>query len=69
MSADVNHALALLIYILIGGLVVYAVSWFVGLLHLPDQVKHVILIVVAVLALVWLLGVVSATTGLVALPK
>ena len=50
-----NDLVQLLIYILLGGLLVYAVQWVIGLLNLPAVVKNVILLVVAILVIVWLL--------------
>jgi hypothetical protein len=45
----------LVIYLLLGGVVVYLVYWILGMLSLPQPVKQVILIVVAIVALLWLL--------------
>jgi len=51
-----NDLLHLLIYLLIGGLVVYVVYWIVGMLALPQPVKTVILVIVALVVLLWLLS-------------
>lgn len=44
----------ILITLLFGALIVYAIQWFIGQLALPAQAKQIILIIVAILALVWL---------------
>jgi hypothetical protein len=45
----------LVIYLLLGGLVIYLVYWVLGMLTLPQPVKQIILVVVAIIALLWLL--------------
>lgn len=45
----------LIISLLLGGLVIYVVYWIIGMLAIPQQIKTVILVIIAVLALVWLL--------------
>jgi len=45
----------LLIYLLIGGLILYAVYWIIGMLTLPAPAKTIILIIVAIVVLIWLL--------------
>ena len=50
-----NDLVQLLLYLLVGGLIVYVVQWVIGLLNLPAVVKNVILLVVAILVIVWLL--------------
>lgn len=51
----------LLVTLLLGGLVIAVVYWILGMLTLPQNVKNIIMVVVAVLALIWLL----TTFGLV----
>jgi hypothetical protein len=46
----------LIIYLLLGGLVIYLVYWIIGMLTLPQPVKTVILIIVAVIVLLWLMA-------------
>lgn len=46
----------LLIYLLIGGAIVYLVYWIVGMLTLPQPVKTVILVIIAIIVLLWLLS-------------
>lgn len=45
----------LIIYLLLGGLVIYVVYWILGMLALPEQIKKVVMVVVAVSGLLWLL--------------
>jgi hypothetical protein len=45
----------LVIYLLFGGVVIYLVYWVLGMLTLPQPVKQIILVVVAIIALLWLL--------------
>jgi len=51
---NVDAMLELLVYLLLGGLVVYAVYWIVGMLDLPVEIKRTITLVFAVLVIVWL---------------
>jgi len=51
----------LIIYLLLGGIVVYIVYWIVGMLTLPQPVKTAICLLVALLVLLWLL----ATMGVI----
>jgi hypothetical protein len=51
---NVQFMLELLIYLLLGGLVVYAVYWIVGMIDLPPEVKRTVTLVFAVLVIVWL---------------
>lgn len=50
------HLIPLLVQLLIGGLVVYAVYWFIGMLALPEPFKKIVMVVIAIIALLWLLG-------------
>jgi len=52
----IDGLVRLIIYLLLGGLIVFIVYWIIGMLALPQQVKTVILIVVAVIVLLWLLS-------------
>ena len=54
---DVNGLVSLLIYLLIGGVIVYVVYWIVGMLSLPEPVKQAALLIVALVVLLWLLRV------------
>jgi len=56
----------LLIDLLIGGLVIYLIYYILGMLAIPQPVKNIILIVVAIIAIIWLLGFLG--TGL-SLPR
>jgi hypothetical protein len=47
--------ISLLIYLLIGGLIIWVVYYILGMLTLPQPVKQIILVVVAIIALLWLL--------------
>jgi len=50
-----NSLLQLLIYLLIGGAIVYVVFWILGMLAIDQALKNVIVVVVSILVLVWLL--------------
>jgi hypothetical protein len=54
--AGVDGLLRLVIYLVLGGLVVFLVYWIIGMLAIPQQVKTVILVIVAVVVLLWLLA-------------
>lgn len=53
---DINGLVRLIIYLLLGGLIIYIVYWILGMLTLPQPVKTVILIILAVIVLLWLLS-------------
>jgi hypothetical protein len=52
---EVNSLIQLLIYLLVGGLIVYVVYWIIGMIDLPAPVKNVIVVIVAIIVLLWLL--------------
>jgi len=52
---DVSGLIQLLIYLLVGGLVIYLVYWILGMLTLPQPVRNVILVILALIVLLWLL--------------
>jgi hypothetical protein len=45
----------LILYLILGGIIVYVVQWIISMLTLPQPVKMAILLLVAVLVLIWLL--------------
>ena len=53
---EIEGLVRLLIYLVVGGLIIYVVYWIVGMLTLPEVVKTVIWVVVALLVLLWLLS-------------
>jgi hypothetical protein len=52
----IDGLVRLIIYLLLGGLIIYIVYWILGMLTLPQPVKTVILIILAVIVLLWLLA-------------
>jgi uncharacterized membrane-anchored protein len=56
MTVGTHGLIELIIYLLLGGVVVYLVYWIIAMLTLPQPVKTAILIVVAVIVLLWLLS-------------
>jgi len=52
----IDGLVRLLIYLVLGGLIVWIVYWIVGMLAIPPQVRTVILVIVAVIVLLWLLA-------------
>ena len=52
----IDGLVRLIIYLLLGGLIIWIVYWIIGMLAIPQQVKTVILIVVAVIVILWLLA-------------
>lgn len=52
----INGLLQLLIYLLLGGLVVYVVYWIIGMLTLPEVPKRIICVIVALIVLLWILN-------------
>jgi len=41
---------------LLGGLLVWVVYWFLGKLEIPEPVRTILNVVVAIIAVVWLAG-------------
>ena len=54
---ETSGLIQLLLYLLIGGLIVYVVYWIVGMISLPAPAKNIILVVVAIIVLVWLVRI------------
>ena len=52
---SISGLLNLIIYLLIGGLLIYVVYWILGMLSLPAEVRKVIMVIIAIIFLVWLL--------------
>jgi hypothetical protein len=52
----ISGLIQLLLYLLIGGLIVYVVYWIIGMTPLPQPVKNVVGVIVAIIVLLWLLG-------------
>jgi hypothetical protein len=53
----IDGLVRLIIYLLLGGFIVWVVYWIIGMLTLPQQVKTIILVIVAIAVLLWLLSV------------
>lgn len=52
----ISSLITFLVVLLIAGCVIYAVNWFIGLLSIPQPIKNIILIIIAIIALLWLLS-------------
>lgn len=61
MTGDISSLIHLIIYLILGGIIVYLVYWVISMLTLPQPVKTAICILVAVLILLWML----ATVGII----
>ncbi len=59
----INGLVQLLVYLLVGGLIIYVVFWIVGMLTLPQPIKNVITIIVALIVLLWLLSTLGVLPG------
>lgn len=53
---DASALINLLVYLLVGGLIIYVVMWIVGMLTIPQPVKNVITVIVAIIVLLWILS-------------
>ena len=53
--AGIDGLIALLIYLIIVGAILYVVNWIVQSLTLPQPVRYAILLLLSVITLVWLL--------------
>ena len=56
---SVNGMLELLLYLVLGGLVIYAVYWILGMIDLPPEVKRTVTVVFAVFVLIWLIWTIA----------
>lgn len=52
MTSDPIH---LLINVLIAGIIVWAAHWFLNTLGLPEKIRQIVVVIIAVVALFWLL--------------
>ena len=50
-----NSLLQLLIYLLIGGAIIYVVYWILGMIAIDPRLRQAISVVVAVIVIIWLL--------------
>lgn len=57
----IGSLVQLIIYLLLGGIIVYIVYWIISMLTLPQPLKTAICLLVALLVLIWLL----ATMGII----
>lgn len=51
-----GNLISLLVQLIVGGIVIYAVYLFLGMLNLPQPIKTIILLLVAAIALAFLAG-------------
>lgn len=58
----IDGPIQLLLYLLVGGLIVYVVYWILGMLTLPQPVKTVIMVIIAIVVLLWLLSTLGIFT-------
>ena len=52
---NLSPLLQFVIYLLLGGLVIFLVHWILGMISLPENIKSVILVVIAIGVVIWLL--------------
>ena len=50
-----NELLRLIIYLLLGGVIIYLVYWILGMIAIDARLRQVISVVVAVIVIIWLL--------------
>jgi hypothetical protein len=53
---DTSGLINLLVYLLVGGVIVYVVMWIVGMLAIPQPIKNVVTAIVAIIVLLWILS-------------
>lgn len=49
----------LLVYLLIGGVIIYIFYWILGMIALPQPAKQIVLLIVGLAILLWLLRTVG----------
>lgn len=59
----INGMVQLIIYLLLGGIIVYIVYWIVGMLTLPPPVKTAICLIIALVVLLWILSTLGVIPG------
>jgi hypothetical protein len=59
---DASALINLLVYLLVGGLIVYVVLWIVGMLAIPQPIKNVIVAIIAIIVLLWILSTLGIFT-------
>lgn len=51
----IEPLISLLIYLIIGGILIYICMWIVGMLNIPQPIKTAITILIAVIVVLWIL--------------
>lgn len=49
-----NMLVELIIYLLLGGVIIWLTQWILGMLTLDGRLKQAILVVISVLVIIWL---------------
>ena len=57
ITPTTGNLIPLLVQLLIGGLIVYAIYWFVDLLKIPSPFNTMVKVIIAIIALIWLLRI------------
>lgn len=52
----IEPLISLLIYLIIGGILIYIVMWIVGMLAIPQPIKTAITILIALIVVLWILS-------------
>ncbi len=60
---NVSDVITFIVELLLAGLIVYAIYWFLGILNLPGQIKNIVMIIIGVIALLWLLKLLGLWGG------
>lgn len=50
----IEDLIRFLLYLVIGGLIIYVVYWIVGMTTLSPQLKNIITLVISIVVIVWL---------------
>ena len=60
---DINTLLSFVIYLVVVGLIFYAIWWFVGYVNPPDPFNKVIKVVIGLVALIIVVGLLLSLVG------
>ena len=63
MTLQANQIITILFELIIGGIFLYGVYLFLDILKLPEQIKTIVMLFIAVVALVFLAGLFGLRVG------
>lgn len=63
MTLSAHGLMMLVIQLVIGGLILWLIWWFVNYVGPPEPIKKVCLVLIALFALIWLVNILMSLAG------